>query len=273
MPALLHITNTVAATYVQRGSKRQIIMTADYALEARGLGKRFNNTIALSDLDLTVANGSVVCLLGANGAGKTTTINLFLGFLKPDSGSALVDGIDVSTSPFEARRRLAYLPESVALYPKLSGLENLTFFDKLAGVGRTSSELAALLLDAGLPEQAHGQPASTYSKGMRQKVGIAIAMAREAKALLLDEPLSGLDPSAANNLGEMIGRLRDQGSAVLMATHDIFRAKEIGDRIGIMMQGRLVNMLDAGKLDAKEIESIYLDHLHESDVPSGERAA
>ena len=248
-------------------------MATEYALEASGLGKRFGDKTALSDLNLTVANGKVVCLLGANGAGKTTTINLFLGFLKPDSGSAFVDGIDAAKSPIEARRRLAYLPESVALYPKLTGLENLAFFDKLTGVGRQSAELAALLGDAGLPEHAHGQLASTYSKGMRQKVGIAIAMARQAKTLLLDEPLSGLDPSAANSLGELIGRLRDQGSAVLMATHDIFRAKEIGDQIGIMMRGRLVNLLDADALDAKEIESIYLDHLHEDELAAGERAA
>ena len=248
-------------------------MTSEYALEARGLGKRFGETTALENLDLTVPNGQVVCLLGANGAGKTTTINLFLGFLQPDSGTALVDGIDVSTSPLEARRKLAYLPESVALYPKLTGIENLAFFDRLAGAGHRESELAALLDDAGLPGEAHHRPASTYSKGMRQKVGIAIAMARQARILLLDEPLSGLDPSAANSLCELIGRLRDDGSAVLMATHDIFRAKEIGDRIGIMMSGRLVNLLDAAALDAKEIESIYLDHLHEDDGPGEERAA
>lgn len=247
-------------------------MSAEHALEAKGLGKRFGTTEALADLDLAVPHGEVVCLLGANGAGKTTTINLFLGFLTPDAGSAYVEGIDVAKSPFEARRRLAYLPESVALYPKLSGLENLAFFDKLAGGRRSDEQLAALLSSAGLPDSAKDRPAATYSKGMRQKVGIAIAMAREAKTLLLDEPLSGLDPSAANSLGELICRLRDDGSAVLMATHDIFRAKEIGNRIGIMMRGRIVNMLDAAALDAKEIESIYLEHLHEGE-DVGERAA
>ena len=247
-------------------------MTTTHALEAKGLSKRFGSTTALAGLDLTVPHGEVVCLLGANGAGKTTAINLFLGFLTPDAGNAWVEGIDVANSPIEARRRLAYLPESVALYPKLSGLENLAFFDKLAGGERTNDDLSALLGDAGLPAAATHQPAATYSKGMRQKVGIAIAMARKAQTLLLDEPLSGLDPSAANSLGELICRLRDDGSAVLMATHDIFRAKEIGDRIGIMMGGRLVNMLDASALDAKEIETIYLHHLHEAEDVE-ERAA
>ncbi len=243
-------------------------------LEAKGLGKRFDTTVALDGLDLEVAEGEVVCLLGANGAGKTTTINLFLGFLTPDAGSAIVDGIDVAESPFEARKRLAYLPESVALYPKLTGLENIEFFDKLAGAERGAADLAALLSDAGLPEEAHNRRTATYSKGMRQKVGIAIAMARQARALLLDEPLSGLDPSAANGLGKLIGGLRDDGCAVLMATHDIFRAKEIGNRIGIMMRGKLVNVLDADSLDAREIEQVYLAHLQEAgDGPTEEQAA
>ncbi len=236
-------------------------MQNNIALKADGLGKRFGATVALADLDLEVKRGEVVCLLGANGAGKTTTINLFLGFLAADTGTATVDGIDVANSAVEARRRLAYLPESIALYPKLSALENLTFFDRLAGGKRSPAELAALLGEAGLPGTAHERPAATYSKGMRQKVGIAIALARQAKILLLDEPLSGLDPSAANGLGKLIAKLRDDGCAVLMATHDIFRAKEIGTRIGIMMRGRLVNELDPATLNAREIESVYLDHL------------
>lgn len=241
-------------------------MTKTIALEAKGLTKSFGSNTALDRLDLSVARGEVVCLLGANGAGKTTTINCFLGFLTPDSGKAYVEGVDVAASPFEARRKLAYLPESVALYPKLTGLENLAFFDKLAKGGRSTEQLTMLLKDSGLPSEATNRPAASYSKGMRQKVGIAIAMARNASTLLLDEPLSGLDPSAANSLGELICKLRDGGNAILMATHDIFRAKEIGNRIGIMMQGRLVNMLDADSLDAKEIESVYLQHLHESDA-------
>lgn len=236
------------------------------ALEARELCKRFGTNTALDDFSLTVEEGEVVCLLGANGAGKTTTINLFLGFLQADRGEALVDGINVAEAPFEARRRLAYLPESVALYPKLTGLENLAFFDQLTGQHRSTEELSRLLVEAGLPSEAHHRRSATYSKGMRQKVGIAIATVRQARALLLDEPLSGLDPSAASSLGEQIRMLRDDGCAVLMATHDIFRAKEIGDRIGIMMDGTLVNLLDAASLDAHEIEQIYLAHLREANA-------
>ena len=212
-------------------------MTEMAALEAKNLTKTFGNNKALDSLNLSVGRGEVVCLLGANGAGKTTTINCFLGFMDPNSGKAFVEGVDVAASPFEARRKLAYLPESVALYPKLTGLENLAFFDKLAKGGRSTEQLTMLLKDAGLPAEATNRPTGSYSKGMRQKVGVAIAMARNARTLLLDEPLSGLDPSAANSLGELICNLRDGGNAILMATHDIFRAKEIGNRIGIMMRG------------------------------------
>lgn len=248
-------------------------MSSEYALRAIDLSKSFGQTQALINLNLDVGYGEIICLLGANGAGKTTTINLFLGFLKADSGQALVGDVDADKYPVEARKKLAYLPESVALYPKLSGMENLEFFDGLAGGGHKRDELAAMLERAGLPRNLQDHPTAGYSKGMRQKVGIAIAMARDVKTLLLDEPLSGLDPFAANSLGLQICRLRDQGCAVLMATHDIFRAKEIGNRIGIMMHGRLVNLLDAAALDAKEIEAIYLAHLHEGSKQTEVEAA
>jgi ABC-2 type transport system ATP-binding protein len=242
-------------------------------LEAHALSKSFGSNVALHELNLSVRPGEVVCLLGANGAGKTTTINLFLGFLQPDGGAAFVADTNVAADPLSARRKLAYIPEAVALYPRLSGLENLQFFDRLAGNNRSSEELSLLLERAGLQREARDRRASTYSKGMRQKVGIAIAMARDAKALLLDEPLSGLDPAAANSLCRQIDRMRDDGRAVLMATHDIFRAKEVGNRIGIMMHGRLVDELEAERVDAREIEHIYLEHIKEAAARTQAEAA
>lgn len=233
-------------------------------LEAKQLTKKFGSLTALDKLDLTVGAGETICLLGANGAGKTTTINLFLGFLEPSSGGAFVNGLDVARSPLETKKHLAYIPEQVALYPQLSGIENLDYFLRLSGVRKSRSELVSILQTAGLDEKAAGKRASSYSKGMRQKVGIAIALAKEAKALLLDEPLSGLDPSAANALCASLKKLRDEGRAILMATHDVFRAKEVGTRIGIMKDGRLMDVLDASTLDAGEIERIYLAHMHDS---------
>lgn len=232
-------------------------------LEANKLTKTFGRLTALDALDLKVDGGEVVCLLGANGAGKTTTINLFLGFLEPSSGSALVHGQNVQQAPLETKKHLAYIPEQVAIYPQLSGIENLDYFLRLSGVVKSRAQLVSILSEAGLDETVAAKRASSYSKGMRQKVGIAIALAKNAEALLLDEPLSGLDPSAANALSNSLKALRNEGHAILMATHDVFRAKEIGTRIGIMKAGKLVDTLDAASLDAGEIERIYLAHMHD----------
>ena len=233
-------------------------------LEAVQLSKRFNGHAALSDLDLKVEAGEVFCLLGANGAGKTTTLHLFLGFLEPTSGQALVGGLDVAEEPLETKHRLAYIPEQVQLYPSLTGLENLAYFTALAGRGGlTEDELRALLERAGLESEAAGRRTSTYSKGMRQKVAIAIALAKGAQALLLDEPTSGLDPKAANELTHLLRELSQEGVAVLMATHDLFRAKEVGHRLGIMKRGQLLDVLDATAVDHAEVERIYLEHMHD----------
>jgi ABC-2 type transport system ATP-binding protein len=213
---------------------------------------------SLNKLNLTVQPGEIFCLLGQNGAGKTTTINLFLGFLKPTAGQALVGGLDVMTHPQESKKFLAYLPETVMLYPNLSGLENLDFFSQLAGFTHTTDELHALLTRAGLQAEAHTKRVGTFSKGMRQKVGIAIALAKQARALLLDEPTSGLDPKASNEFSELLTTLAQSGTAILMATHDIFRAREVGTRIGIMREGKLVETLQANDLTANELEAIYL---------------
>lgn len=232
-------------------------------LEAKNLSKSFGAVNALSDLNLSVREGEILCLLGANGAGKTTTINLFLGFLEPSAGAALIDGVAAHQDPAGTKARLGYIPEQVALYPQLSGLENLDYFLRLAGVRAEQTELLQSLEAAGLERAAARRKAGTYSKGMRQKVGIAVALAKKAPVLLLDEPLSGLDPAAANGLCESLRQLRDTGRAILMATHDVFRAKEVGTRIGIMKGGRLVDQLAAATLDAREIEQVYLSHMHD----------
>jgi len=229
-------------------------------VETRGLTKRFGATLALDALDLTVAAGEVVCLLGANGAGKSTTLNLLLGFLRPDGGEALVAGAVPGTPA--ARRAIGYVPETVALYPKLSGLENLAFFHELGGTGEaTRDRLLGALRSVGLDADAADRRAETYSKGMRQKVGLAAAMMKGASALLLDEPLSGLDPEAANGFQELVRGAARSGAGVLMATHDIFRAKEVANRIGIMRGGRLIETLAAADVGHSDLEALYLKHM------------
>ena len=233
-------------------------------LEARGLSKDYGDTRALDSLDLAIAPGEVYCLLGPNGAGKTTTINLFLGFVAPSGGQALVSGLDVSTHDRETKQQLAYIPEQVMLYRNLSGLENLEYFAALGGRGSPGRErLADILVEAGLERDAVDRRVSDYSKGMRQKVGIAIAMAKEAAVLLLDEPTSGLDPKASNEFSALVERLRERGVAVLMATHDLFRAKDTGTRVGIMRYGRLVTELSTDEIGHADLERIYLEHMHD----------
>jgi ABC-2 type transport system ATP-binding protein len=230
-------------------------------LEARNLTKIYDGaaTPSLDHLDLTVPPGEAFCLLGPNGAGKTTTVNLFLGFIQPSAGEALVCGIDAASDPLGARAKLAYIPETVMLYGALTGLENLGYFVEVSGVPATREELLARLVEAGLPREAATRPVRSYSKGMRQKVGVAIALARRARALVLDEPTSGLDPLAANEFAALIGRLRGDGLAVLMVTHDLFLAKQCATRIGIMASGRLARVFGAEDVDHLGLERAYLD--------------
>lgn len=233
-------------------------------LEAQGLSKSYNGQAALQELNLTVAPGEVFCLLGANGAGKTTAINLFLNFIQPSAGTAKVNGIDVTKEPLESKKYLAYIPEQVMLYRNLTGLENLEYFTALARCQAYSrTQLRHFLRDAGLQDGAEDKRVNSYSKGMRQKVGIAIATAKNAKALLLDEPTSGLDPKASNEFSELLKRLSGGGSAILMATHDLFRAKETGTRVGIMKHGRMVAQLRTEELGHADLERLYLEHMHD----------
>lgn len=231
-------------------------------LEAVNLSKRYNGSVALDGLDLTVEPGEVFCLLGANGAGKTTTINLFLSFVEPTSGTARIGGLDVTKHSLETKKLLAYIPEQVMLYRNLTGRENLEYFTELAGRRLSRQECLDLFARVGLAAEAADRRVGTYSKGMRQKVGLAVALAKRARALLLDEPTSGLDPQAANELTRLLEGLAADGVAVLMATHDLFRAKEAGTRVGIMKQGKLIRTLTTAEIGHADLERIYLDHMH-----------
>ncbi|WP_341227267.1 ABC transporter ATP-binding protein [uncultured Arcticibacterium sp.] len=227
-------------------------------LIAKDLSKTYGTNTALNKLNLQIGKGEIFALLGQNGAGKTTTINCFLGFIEPSSGTASINDISVADNANETKQHLAYIPETVMLYPNLTGIENLEFFSSLAGFSYSNEELSSFLSKAGLQNSAHNQRLAGYSKGMRQKVGIAIALAKKAKALLLDEPTSGLDPKTANEFSEILKELSKNGTAILMATHDIFRAKEVAHRIGIMKEGNLVSVTEAKDISANELEKLYL---------------
>jgi len=228
-------------------------------LEAIQLTKRYQDNTALDELSLKVNAGEVYCLLGANGAGKTTTIHLFMNFITPTSGQVLVNGINATKQSQQVKQHIAYIPENLQLYPNLSGLENLRFFVGLNKELPSKALLEGLLLSVGLQKEAIHRRVSKYSKGMRQKVGIAIAQAKQAENLLLDEPTSGLDPQASNDFARLIGEMRDQGVAVLMATHDLFRAKASGTHIGIMRAGRLIHSMKSEDISLMDLEKLYLE--------------
>jgi len=232
-------------------------------LKADGLTKRYEDgVLALDRLNLEVRPGEVYCLLGANGAGKTTTINLFLGFIPPTEGTCLINGIDVTKDPLEAKKYVSFVSENVMLYGNFTARQNLDFFAKLGGkTALTKADYYKAMGRVSLQEKAFDQRVKNFSKGMRQKLGIAIAIVKDAPAVLLDEPTSGLDPKAAAEFLEIMSELRKEGKAVLMSTHDIFRAKEIGDRVGIMREGHLVMERTRAELQNEDLNRIYIDYM------------
>ena len=230
-----------------------------YMIKLNDISKSFKNKKALDKLSLEVSSGEIYGLLGANGAGKSTTLNLLLGFLRPDSGS--IEIIDSTNNKTITNNEIGYIPENVNLYPYLSGLENLDYFCRIAGIKFNSSELKSLLNECGLEQDAYNKPTSDYSKGMRQKVGIAIALAKNAKIYLLDEPASGLDPMASNELSEILKKLSSKGATILMASHDLFRVRETCDKIGILKQGSLIKEMFSKDVTSNELENIYLSFM------------
>lgn len=228
-------------------------------IRLKNIHKKFKDKVALDNLSIEVKSGEIYGLLGANGAGKSTTLNILLGFLKPDSG--IIDTTDIEDGSEIKRDRLGYIPENVNLYPYLSGAENLDYFSKLAGLKFTSEQLDQFLLDCGLEKEAFNKPISEYSKGMRQKVGIAIAYAKNAKIYLLDEPASGLDPLSSNELSLLLKKMSKNGATILMASHDIFRVRETCHKIGILKNGSLVKEMYSKDVSSTELESLYLEFM------------
>lgn len=234
-------------------------------IKTTSLSVHYGQQAALQSISIHIQPGEIYCLLGANGAGKTTLINTLLGFVKPSQGEAFIGPYQVTQQAMLAKRLIAYIPEQVNLYPTLTGVENLAYFAKLAtGESLAQSELLGLLSKSGLQHEACSRPVGTYSKGMRQKVGIAIALAKKAKALLLDEPTSGLDPSAAKEFSDLLTEASQSGVAVLTTTHDLFHAKQTGNRIGIMRQGQLIEECVSSSITYESLQTLYLEQMRVS---------
>ncbi|MFG0597836.1 ABC transporter ATP-binding protein [Delftia sp. WSY_9] len=239
-------------------------------LQALGAVVDYGERTILQGLDLAVHAGEIYALLGANGAGKTTTLSLFLGFVRPRSGQVRVQGVDPVTAAAQARGLIAYIPENVALYEHLSARENVAYLLDLAGQPASRDAIGQALSAAGLDAAAHDRRVSGFSKGMRQKVAIALALARKVPALLLDEPTSGLDPQATAEFSRLITQLRGQGVAILMVTHDLLGAADVADRMGFIAGGRLVEEVAARGVERFDVRAL---HRHYAGTGTGASAS
>jgi len=227
------------------------------AMEATGVTVAYGSTPVLQDLNLRVTRGEIYALLGGNGAGKSTTLNAFLGFLAPQAGSVRVFGIDVVADPLAARGQLAYVPENVALYEHLNARENIAYFLRLAGSSWTDATIDDALNAVRLDPAAWPRRLGGYSKGMRQKVAIALAVARQVPVLLLDEPTTGLDPQATSEFNTLLQDLRARGSAIFMVTHDLLGAAEVADRIGFLARGHISHEVAASGGERYDVRDLY----------------
>ncbi len=234
-------------------------------LEAKDLTKKYEDgLLALDHLNFKVEPGEIFCMFGANGAGKTTAINLFLGFIPPSEGTALIEGIDIVKEPLKSKEYVAFVSENVMLYSNFTAYQNLDYFSKLAGKRNlTKTEYANVMKRVGLQEEAFDMRTKNFSKGMRQKLGIAVAILKDAPNLILDEPTSGLDPKAGQEFLDLIIELRDKGKSIFISSHDIFRAKQIADRVGFMLQGKLVMMKTKKELKGEDLNKLYVDYMQE----------
>ena len=234
-------------------------------LEAKDLTKKYEDgLLALDHLNLKIEPGEIFCMFGANGAGKTTAINLFLGFIPPSEGTALIEGVDVVEEPLKSKEYVAFVSENVMLYGNFSAYQNLDYFSKLAGKRNlTKADYAEVMKRVGLQEEAFDMRTKNFSKGMRQKLGIAVAILKDAPNLILDEPTSGLDPRSGQEFLELILELKEKEKSVFISSHDIFRAKYIADRVGFMLQGKLVMLKTKEELKGEDLNKLYVEYMQE----------
>ena len=232
-------------------------------LEANGLSVDRGGRRVLSEVSFSVDEGEVFALLGGNGAGKSTTLLTFLGFISPSAGSVSINDRVVHENKSAIRQQTAYLPESASLYSHLSAIENLKYFLSLAGVQRSDKEIEQALDTVSLAPEARTRKLDSYSKGMRQKVAIALAVLRKTPVLLLDEPTSGLDPIAIDEFNAILMKLSESGTTVLMVTHDVYGACHVARRVGLLQNGQMVGVFEApenGQISAEVLHQTFAEH-------------
>jgi len=241
----------------------------EYACEITGLVKRFGAKTAVDGLGLLVPKGMLYGFLGVNGAGKTTTLRMISGLIRPDAGEIRVCGVDAVADPARAKQPLAYIPDDPVLYGKLNPMEHLEFVAALWNVSPVLARARAqeLLERLSLWDRRH-EWIESYSRGMKQKVALASALIHEPKLILLDEPLTGLDASAARLVKDILLEFLRAGGSVILTTHILEVAERLAERIGIMSGGRLIaegtmEELRSHSGNAGSLEDIFLQLIHQ----------
>jgi heme ABC exporter ATP-binding subunit CcmA len=227
-------------------------------LSLQGVKKHFGETPVLRGITLDVAPGAFVAVVGPNGAGKTTLFNCISRVMRPSAGTILFRGEDVTGRDEHFRRGLGYISHQLFLYPELTGRENLRFFGRLYGLPDDPAALDAALAGMGLAEAAD-RPVRTYSRGMKQRLAIARALLPRPELVLLDEPFTGLDQHAAAVLQELLRRLKAEGRTVLMISHQLEHALELGDRVLVLVKGRVRADATASATGLDGLRALYLD--------------
>jgi ABC-2 type transport system ATP-binding protein len=240
-------------------------MNSTYAVELKGVVKRYNEILAVNQVDLAIKTGEIFGLLGPNGSGKSTTMKMLLGLVQPDSGSVTVLGVDVQKDPVTVKQMVGYVPESPRLYEFLTGIEYLDFIGDVYGVqtaekrNRINEYLKALQL-----EGREGDMITGYSEGMKQKIALISAFLHRPKLLILDEPLNALDPRSARIVKDFLQELKTQAVTTIISTHVLEIAQALCDRVGIMYQGKLLalgnmdELRQMAKLPDSGLEDIFL---------------
>lgn len=238
---------------------------AQHVIELTGLTKRYGDFTAVDNLDLNIRKGEIFGLLGPNGAGKSTTILMILGLTEPTAGNVSVCGINSTTSPVEVKRKVGYLPEDVGFYEDMTGMENLIYTAELNGIPRSEAreKAASLLHRVGLGNETEKRTGK-YSKGMRQRLGLADVLIKDPEIIILDEPTSGIDPTGVQDFIHLIRHLsHENGLTVLFSSHHLHQVQQLCDRVGLFGKGRLLTLIDINELHNKpgELEEVYNHYL------------